>query len=204
MIGSEDAGLQEAAAGCLLNMRQLAMANERAKYDKESNSSLENESNWDCIWRVSKKEPNITRYYKSHWVQSSSSIISMYCLQCICSFIKNELQLIEIQYFYCKLAVAYLLLTVFNDSLIFPLIPFRLLVPCEQRSLPPKEPLRRNRCFRNILNLPFVLTGLMTMGGHCRRCRNNLRCSVFARKIDWVWLTENTSHLNLHEKPFRE
>ena len=63
----------------------------------------------------------------------------MYCLQCICSFIKNELQLIEIQYFYCKLAVAYLLLTVFNDCLIFPLIPFRLLVPCEQRSLPPKE-----------------------------------------------------------------
>ena len=44
MVGSEDAGLQEAAAGCLLNMRQLAMANERAKYDKESNSSLENES----------------------------------------------------------------------------------------------------------------------------------------------------------------
>ena len=64
----------------------------------------------------------------------------MYCLQCICSFIKNELQLIEIQYFYCKLAVAYLLLTVFNDCLIFPLIPFRLLVPCEQRSLPLKEP----------------------------------------------------------------
>ena len=44
MVGSEDAGLQEAAAGCLLNMRQLAMANERAKYEKESNSNLENES----------------------------------------------------------------------------------------------------------------------------------------------------------------
>ena len=52
MIGSEDAGLQEAAAGCLLNMRQLAMANERAKYDKESNSSLENESDWDGVKRV--------------------------------------------------------------------------------------------------------------------------------------------------------
>ena len=49
MIGSEDAGLQEAAAGCLLNMRQLAMANERAKYEKESNSSLENESDWHCV-----------------------------------------------------------------------------------------------------------------------------------------------------------
>ena len=44
MVGSEDAGSQEVAAGCLLNMRQLAMANERAKYDKESNISLENES----------------------------------------------------------------------------------------------------------------------------------------------------------------
>jgi len=44
MVGSEDAGLQEAAAGCLLNMRQLAMANERAKYEKESNTHLENES----------------------------------------------------------------------------------------------------------------------------------------------------------------
>ena len=165
MIGSEDAGLQEAAAGCLLNMRQLAMANERAKCDKESNSSLENESDWDCIWRVSKKEPNITRYYKSHWVQSSSSIISMYCLQCICSFIKNELQLIEIQYFYCKLAVAYLLLTVFNDCLIFPLIPFRLLVPCEQRSLPLNEPLRGNLCAlgwsRNILNLTRITSWIL-------------------------------------------
>ena len=44
MVGSEDACLQEAAAGCLLNMRQLAMANERAKYEKQSNSYLENES----------------------------------------------------------------------------------------------------------------------------------------------------------------
>ena len=44
MVGSEDAGLQEAAAGCLLNMRQLAMANERTKYKKESNTNLENES----------------------------------------------------------------------------------------------------------------------------------------------------------------
>lgn len=49
MVGSEDAGLQEAAAGCLLNMRQLAMANERAKYEKESNTNLENESDWDSV-----------------------------------------------------------------------------------------------------------------------------------------------------------
>lgn len=49
MVGSEDAGLQEAAAGCLLNMRQLAMANERAKYEKESNTHLENESDWDSV-----------------------------------------------------------------------------------------------------------------------------------------------------------
>ena len=49
MVGSEDAGLQEAAAGCLLNMRQLAMATKRAKYDKESNISLENESDEDCV-----------------------------------------------------------------------------------------------------------------------------------------------------------
>ena len=41
MIGSEDAALQEAAAGCLLNMRQLAMANERARYQKETNNDLE-------------------------------------------------------------------------------------------------------------------------------------------------------------------
>ena len=34
-----DAGLQEAAAGCLLNMRQLAMANERARQEKESRNS---------------------------------------------------------------------------------------------------------------------------------------------------------------------
>ena len=39
MVGSDDAGLQEAAAGCLLNMRQLAMANERARQDKESRNS---------------------------------------------------------------------------------------------------------------------------------------------------------------------
>ena len=41
MIGSEDAGLQEAAAGCLLHMRQLAMANERAgkdQWNRDSNS----------------------------------------------------------------------------------------------------------------------------------------------------------------------
>lgn len=44
MIGSKDAGLQEAAAGCLLNMRQLAMANERARYEKETNSNLEVDS----------------------------------------------------------------------------------------------------------------------------------------------------------------
>ena len=37
--GSIDAGLQEAAAGCLLNMRQLAMANERARQEKESRNS---------------------------------------------------------------------------------------------------------------------------------------------------------------------
>lgn len=41
MIGSEDAALQEAAAGCLLNMRQLAMANDRARYQKETNNDLE-------------------------------------------------------------------------------------------------------------------------------------------------------------------
>ena len=39
MVGSDDAGLQEAAAGCLLNMRQLAMANERARQEKESRNS---------------------------------------------------------------------------------------------------------------------------------------------------------------------
>lgn len=41
MIGSEDAALQEAAAGCLLNMRQLAMANERARYQEDTNNDLE-------------------------------------------------------------------------------------------------------------------------------------------------------------------
>lgn len=40
MIGSNDAALQEAAAGCLLNMRQLAMANERAR-QKEWKSDLD-------------------------------------------------------------------------------------------------------------------------------------------------------------------
>ncbi|PFX20425.1 Armadillo repeat-containing protein 4 [Stylophora pistillata] len=40
-IGSEDAALQEAAAGCLLNMRQLAMANERARYQEDTNNDLE-------------------------------------------------------------------------------------------------------------------------------------------------------------------
>ena len=39
MVGSDDAGLQEAAAGCLLNMRQLAMANERARQEKDSRNS---------------------------------------------------------------------------------------------------------------------------------------------------------------------
>lgn len=63
MVGSEDVGLQEAAAGCLLNMRQLAMANERAKYEKESNSNLENDSDWNSLKRVSSEEPNIARYY---------------------------------------------------------------------------------------------------------------------------------------------
>ncbi|XP_068688269.1 outer dynein arm-docking complex subunit 2-like [Montipora foliosa] len=42
MIGSEDAGLQEAAAGCLLNMRQLAMANERAGKDQWNGDSNSN------------------------------------------------------------------------------------------------------------------------------------------------------------------
>lgn len=62
MVGSEDAGLQEAAAGCLLNMRQLAMANERAKYEKESNSNLENDSDWSSLKRVSNEKLNIARY----------------------------------------------------------------------------------------------------------------------------------------------
>lgn len=62
MVGSEDAGLQEAAAGCLLNMRQLAMANERAKYEKESNSNLENDSDWSSLKRVSNEKPNMARY----------------------------------------------------------------------------------------------------------------------------------------------
>lgn len=39
MIGSEDAGLQVAAAGCLLNMRQLAMANEQARQEQWNNNS---------------------------------------------------------------------------------------------------------------------------------------------------------------------
>ena len=39
IVGSDDAGLQEAAAGYLLNMRQLAMANERARQEKESRNS---------------------------------------------------------------------------------------------------------------------------------------------------------------------
>ncbi|PFX12511.1 Armadillo repeat-containing protein 4, partial [Stylophora pistillata] len=39
MIGSEDAALQEAAAG--LNMRQLAMANERARYQEDTSNDLE-------------------------------------------------------------------------------------------------------------------------------------------------------------------
>ena len=37
MIGSKDAELQEAAAGCLLNMRQLAMANEQARQHDQWN-----------------------------------------------------------------------------------------------------------------------------------------------------------------------
>ena len=45
MVGSDDAGLQEAAAGCLLNMRQLAMANERARQQKESRNS-DSETNY--------------------------------------------------------------------------------------------------------------------------------------------------------------
>lgn len=44
MVGSADAGLQEAAAGCLLNMRQLAMANERARYEKDPSNNLEADS----------------------------------------------------------------------------------------------------------------------------------------------------------------
>ncbi|PFX24986.1 Armadillo repeat-containing protein 4 [Stylophora pistillata] len=44
MIGSEDAALQEAAAGCLLNMRQLAMANERARYQEDTNNDLETDT----------------------------------------------------------------------------------------------------------------------------------------------------------------
>ena len=36
---SGDVGLQEAAVGCLLNMRQLAMSNERARQEKESRNS---------------------------------------------------------------------------------------------------------------------------------------------------------------------
>ncbi|XP_067018546.1 outer dynein arm-docking complex subunit 2-like isoform X2 [Acropora muricata] len=39
MIGSEDAGLQVAAAGCLLNMRQLAMANEQARQEQWNSNS---------------------------------------------------------------------------------------------------------------------------------------------------------------------
>ena len=42
MIGSEDAGLQEAAAGCLLNMRQLAMANELAREERWKSDSDSN------------------------------------------------------------------------------------------------------------------------------------------------------------------
>ena len=42
MIGSEDAGLQEAAAGCLLNMRQLAMANELARQERWKSDSESN------------------------------------------------------------------------------------------------------------------------------------------------------------------
>ena len=37
MIGSDDAGLQVAAAGCLLNMRQLAMA--KSKRDKKNGTA---------------------------------------------------------------------------------------------------------------------------------------------------------------------
>ena len=48
MVGSDDAGLQEAAAGCLLNMRQLAMANERARQEKESRNS-DSEAYWYCL-----------------------------------------------------------------------------------------------------------------------------------------------------------
>jgi len=32
MVGSEDTVLQEAAAGCISNIRRLALANEKAKY----------------------------------------------------------------------------------------------------------------------------------------------------------------------------
>lgn len=32
MVGSTDKILQEAAAGCISNIRQLALANEKAKY----------------------------------------------------------------------------------------------------------------------------------------------------------------------------
>lgn len=32
MVGSADEDLQEAAAGCIGNIRNLALANERAKY----------------------------------------------------------------------------------------------------------------------------------------------------------------------------
>ena len=32
MVGSSDAELQESAAGCISNIRQLALANEKAKY----------------------------------------------------------------------------------------------------------------------------------------------------------------------------
>jgi len=39
MIGSEDAGLQVAAAGCLLNMRELAMANEQARQEQWNSNS---------------------------------------------------------------------------------------------------------------------------------------------------------------------
>jgi hypothetical protein len=31
MVGSDDAVLQEAAAGCIANIRRLALANEKAK-----------------------------------------------------------------------------------------------------------------------------------------------------------------------------
>ena len=32
MVGSSDAALQESAAGCISNIRHLALANEKAKY----------------------------------------------------------------------------------------------------------------------------------------------------------------------------